>query len=241
VRKVAVVAAVVAAFVAGCSSGGDTRVLVVGDSLVAQATPYLKRAFAKDDHLKVQVKALAGSATCDWFATLPKLRKSLHPDVVVASFSGNALSPCMKHADGTALDDAEYVAKYTEDTRRMMAFFPDARIYLVGAPVNGRGDDRVFRIYEQIASNEDRVTFVDGGKYLTPHHRFALTLPCLKGERCTGPVVHGVRNNVVRTPSDQAHFCPAANTPAGAPCPVYSSGAYRFARAIEEGVDAGES
>jgi hypothetical protein len=156
------------------------------------------------------------------------------------SFSGNALSPCMKHPDGTALSNREYVEKYRADTEKMLRIFGnDVPIQLVGSPISGAGDDRVYRIYEEIAKQHPNVHFVDGGKYVTPHHKFVKTLPCLRGEPCTGPVVDGVRNNIVRAPDD-AHFCPVA-TPLGNPCPVYASGGYRFARAIAEAVKQGES
>jgi hypothetical protein len=145
----------------------------------------------------------------------------------------------MLHADGSALSGPEYEAKYRADTEKILAMFGvDVPVYLVGAPVSDTGDDRVFRIYEQIAKKHPNVRFVDGGKYLTPNHRFAMTLPCLRGEPCTGPVIRGVRNNVVRAP-DRAHFCPVASAP-GAPCPVYSSGAYRFAIAIAQAVKQGQ-
>ena len=55
------------------------------------------------------------------------------------------------------------------------------------------------------------------------------TLPCFIGEPCTGPVVRGVLSNVVRS-ADGVHFCPVAEVDER--CPVYSSGAFRFADAM---------
>ena len=61
-------------------------------------------------------------------------------------------------------------------------------------------------------------TIVDaGGQYV-------LQLPCLPGEAECGPD----GSNVVRS-DDGVHFCPGPNLK---PCPVYSSGALRFAMAI---------
>jgi hypothetical protein len=62
------------------------------------------------------------------------------------------------------------------------------------------------------------------------HGQYTDSLPCLPNEPCTGPVIHGVRTNRVRAP-DGVHFCPV--TVLGrAPCPVWSSGAFRFGAAM---------
>jgi len=68
------------------------------------------------------------------------------------------------------------------------------------------------------------VAFVDAGAAVeTPDGSFAATLPCLPGEAECGPDgTNPVRND------DGVHLCPGAS----GPCPVYSSGAFRFASAI---------
>jgi hypothetical protein len=242
VRAFLIAMAVVVAFVAllaACSDDSPTRVYVFGDSLVDQAKPYLRRDFTKGHGFALRVEALSGTATCDWFENAKRAEREFKPEVVVMSFSGNALGRCMQNADGSALGNDEYVAKYRGDTERILRTFAGVPVYLVGAPVSGSGDDRVWRLYRELAPEHDDVHFVDGGKYLTPKHRYAATMPCLRGEACTGPVVDGVRHNVVRTPTDRAHFCPE-DPGFGQPCPVYSSGAYRFARAMYEAVRNGE-
>jgi hypothetical protein len=221
----------------GCTSKPTPRVFVYGDSLVFQASKYVDQ-LLRARHFEPQIASLSGTATCDWFDNVKRARDTFHPDIVVMSFSGNALGPCMLHPDRTALSIAEYVAKYRKDTETAISIFPnDVRIYAVGAPVSSGGDDRVFQIYRAVAKKHRNVHFVDGGIYITPHHRFAMTLPCLPGEPCTGPVVHGVRTNIVRSP-DKAHFCPV-DPGFGKPCPMYSSGAYRFALAIAQAVEQG--
>jgi hypothetical protein len=228
----------------GCSSGHaasdrGTHVYLFGDSLVFQAQQEFADLMNTHGGYDVEVAGQAGSATCDWWHNITTARDQFHPKIVAMAFSGNALGPCMKHPDGTALTDQEYIDKYTADTRRAIATFgPNVPIYLVGTPVNGQGDDRVWQIYRKLAPQYPNVHFVDGGKYVTPDHRFALTLPCMPGEKvCNGPVVNGVRENVVRSP-DHAHFCPI-DPGFGKPCKVYSSGAYRFALAIAQAVQQG--
>ena len=89
--------------------------------------------------------------------------------------------------------------------------------------------------YAQIAAADpEHVTYVDAGAAVEgPGGTFARTLPCLIGEPCTGPVVGGVPSNVVRSP-DGVHFCPV--TVVRVSCPVYSSGAFRFADAMVRGL-----
>jgi hypothetical protein len=229
---------------AGCSSGRassnrGTHVYLFGDSLVFQAQEQFQAVMDKHGGYDVEVAGQAGSATCDWWQNMTTARDQFQPKIVAMSFSGNALGPCMKHADGTPLTDREYVDKYTADTRRAIATFgPNVAFYLVGTPVNGQGDDRVWQIYRRLAPHYPNVHFVDGGIYVTPNHKFALTLPCLPGEKvCDGPVVNGVHYNVVRSP-DHAHFCPV-DPGFGKPCKIYSSGAYRFALAIAQAIERG--
>jgi hypothetical protein len=240
VRRFAVTAVLVALGVSvlGACGDDDPRVYVFGDSLVNQGSPYIKETL-ENRGFDAKIDSLAGTATCDWFQNIERARENYEPDVVVMSFSGNALGPCMLHPDGSALSNEEYLAKYRADTERAIAAFGDETpMYLVGAPVSRAGDDRVFRIYQALVDEFDNVRFVDGGKYVTPDHKFAATLPCLRGERCTGPTVNGVQHNEVRAP-DGAHFCPSERGP-GRRCAVYSSGAFRFARAIAEAVEEGE-
>jgi hypothetical protein len=219
---------------AACGDDEPTRVYVFGDSLVAQATPYLED-LLRERGFAPNVNSVPGSATCDWFGNFERVRDGFDPDVVVMAFSGNALGPCMRAEDGSALSSEEYVAKYRRDSERAIeAFDDDTPFYVVGTPVNAEGEDRVYRVYEDLPARFDNVEFVDGGEYVTPGGRFAMTLPCLEDEPCTGPVVDGERHNVVRAP-DRAHFCEAEG--AAGRCPGYSSGAYRFALAIAEAVE----
>ena len=82
-----------------------------------------------------------------------------------------------------------------------------------------------------------RVTYIDAGTVVEgSDHTYTDTLPCLTDEPCTGPVVNGVASNIVRS-TDGTHFCPSAEGDKEGViggCTVYSSGAYRFAKAMVE-------
>jgi hypothetical protein len=229
--------AVTFAVLVGACGDDEKTVYVFGDSLVTQSTKYLEEELEARG-FEPHIESLSGSATCDWFENAKKGHEEFDPDVVVMSFSGNALGPCMLRPDGTPLSPDEYTAKYRADTERAVDIFGDTPVFLVGAPVNDEGDDRVFRIYEDIARERENVEFVDGGKYVAPDQRFAKTLPCRPEEPCTGPTIEGERHNVVRAP-DNAHFCPDERG-VGGPCKEYSSGAYRFALAIAEALERAE-
>jgi hypothetical protein len=69
-----------------------------------------------------------------------------------------------------------------------------------------------------------------------PGDTYVETLPCLEVEACLGPVVGGVPSNTVRSP-DGVHFCPATTGNEKGViggCPIYSSGAFRYAHSMVE-------
>lgn len=83
------------------------HVLVVGDSLVAETVPYLVP-LAASRGVEMTVRAVGGTAPCDWVDVLGGLLLGRAPDLVVFGFSGNALTPCM--ADRPPGSDGYYEA-----------------------------------------------------------------------------------------------------------------------------------
>jgi hypothetical protein len=141
-----------------------------------------------------------------------------------------------------------YYQKYRTDTLAAIGIFVPggAHVFLIGAPIarsqpaSNPNWDRLNQQYVAIArADPDHVTYVDAGVAIeSPQHTYVPTLPCLVGEPCDGPAVNGVRSNVVRAP-DGVHFCPVEKDAVVGiigPCPVYSSGAYRYAHAMAEAV-----
>jgi len=252
---------IAAALLASCSSGpgatstptstpGATgpvpkqypaRVALFGDSLSYQAEPYFVRLMAAADTTNTTYySSQGGTAICDWLARMRTLRATMHFDAVILEFSGNALTSCMA---GIRVDSPAFYAKYRADTLAAVALWVSAgaHVFLVGSPVTRAQQaadpdwDALNLQYEQIAAGDAaHVTYVDAGAVVEgPGGRFTQTLPCLYGEPCTGPVVGGVPSNVVRS-ADGVHFCPVtANHDV---CPVYSSGAFRFADAMVHGL-----
>jgi hypothetical protein len=214
---------------------GQPTVVLFGDSLSAQAAPDF-------DHLveaagaKVTNYVYGGTALCSWIPAIDQVATT-GPTAAVLEFVGTTFSTCMQ---GCQPETASAIAKYCDDMEHALNdfFAVDTHVFVVGTPIT----------YEQWASRDPhwddlnnafaalarqypgRVTYVDAGAAVEgPGHSFTWTLPCLSSEPCTGPVVNGVRHNVVRAP-DGVHFCPATAPQLG--CDGYSSGAYRYASAM---------
>ena len=216
------------------------RVALFGDSLSQQAKPYFKRLLAAADTSNTTYySSHGGTAICDWLTTMRRMSATLRVEAVMLEFSGNAQTRCMA---GVGYYTPAYYAKYRADTLAAIAIWArtGAHVFLVGAPVTRRQQETVPRWdtldlqYAQIAAADPReVSYVDAGAAVEgPGGTYAQTLPCLYGEPCTGPVVRGVPSNVVRA-ADGVHFCPV--TEVRESCPVYSSGAFRFADAMVHG------
>ena len=209
------------------------RVQLVGDSIADEAAPYLDDAL---DDQEVEAHVFGGTAPCDW--SLDELGIA-EGDLAVLSFTGNSLTPCMSDGAGGFLRADALVSKYEQDLRTLVDGIRGlgARVLLVGQPERGPGApdadivDAINQIYESLAT-EQAVGFVDAGAAIeTPDGAFAADLPCLPGEAECGP---GDRNPI-RHP-DGVHLCPV--DPRDGRCPVYASGAFRFAGAIADAIAA---
>jgi hypothetical protein len=216
------------------------RIALFGDSLSFEAARYLQALVRTSRRWNVQQQSLPGTAICDWFPQMEQSRRDFRPQTVAFEYVGNDILPCMRNADGSQLSNADYLARWRRDTRRAIDMFgPRVKIILIGGPEMKDHDNRVYGIFRDLAKEFRNVTVVDGGRLVTPHRTWVKTLPCLLGEPCTGPVRNGVRTNVVRA-WDTVHFCPKIVT-FGTPCPVYSSGAYRFAVTVFEAITGGHA
>jgi hypothetical protein len=232
---------------------GGTRPTVVlyGDSLAWEAREHFVGAFAEHPHVDVVTRSFGGTAICDWLDTMRTDATQLAPRAVVIEFSGNALTDCMRDGAGRPVRGEEYLRRYRDDAVEAMAIFGavGASVTFAGAPgprpVAGhddrdRLDDRLRRVYLQVASaNPDVAEFVDTGAAVLDEGRWTATMPCLPGEPCQGGFDDAGRPvNVVRAP-DGTHFCPGgepADEGRTGPCPVWSSGAYRFGTAMAAAV-----
>jgi hypothetical protein len=222
----------------------NRRVALYGDSLAWQARVEFSAALAEGGITQVTTRTFGGTAICDWLPQMRADQAHLRPNAVVIEFSGNAFTPCMKDPAGRPLSSPAYFMRYSDDARTVVAIFArdDALVYFAGSPIGRQAEQshdqnvaRLDHVYATIAATDLNTRYIDAGAAVLDHGHWTGTLPCLRKEPCSGGTdPSGRRVNVVRAP-DGSHFCPSA-PPAVLgvtdACPVYSSGAYRYATAM---------
>ncbi len=219
------------------SGRGPVQVVLVGDSLAYQAEPYFDQLVQAYGTARVTNFVFGGTAACDW---LPDMRRvaPTRPQAVVMEFSGNTFTSCM---GGCPPESSSAVSKYCVDVSAAIHLFltVGTHVFLDGTPIShaqsishDRHWNDLNRAFAVLAAKYPRgVTYVEAGRAVEgPGGAFTWTLPCLPTEPCTGPMVAGVRTNVVRSP-DGGHLCLVDNGNAPG-CGSYSSGAFRFASAM---------
>jgi hypothetical protein len=227
--------------VVATSQGGRAKVVLFGDSLAYQAAPYFAWLVEAGGRATVEEHTFGGTNVCDWLVTMRRVAAE-HPQAVVLEFVGNTFTRCMA---GCTPGSATARGRTCADLALAVRIFRSAgaRVYLVGTPVTRaewtQRDPRRKELNRRIAALAARagkdVTYVDAGRAVEgPGGSYVAVLPCLFFEPCTGPVVEGVRNDVVRSP-DGVHLCPKQSgnvTGVVGGCTRYSSGAFRFAAAM---------
>jgi hypothetical protein len=192
----------------------------------------------------------AGTALCDWLNDMreevdPANPNGFHPHAAVLSFTGDNFTPCMKKADGTPLEGAELVSKYLQDAMEAVRIFTAAKVdvYVASAPLS-QGQSKLYTgltpLYATFKSLPQRfpgnpyVHYLDAATPLQWKGKFTFTLPCEKGEVCTGRWPDGTPTVVVRQ-ADGTHFCPVAETvhqDGSRTCPTDMPGGERFAAVL---------
>lgn len=202
------------------------RLVLVGDSLAEATASVIQQATPG----KVLVpKFFGGTAPCDW---LDDDLEATPITVVVISFTGNNLTPCMLDSTGAGLIDQPLVDQYRVDIGVLIdhARAAGGWVVLVGQPLRDprfEADvevDGINSVLREYAAALTHVSYVDAGRLVeTPDGRYTDRLPCLDIDTDCAPD----GTTVVR--GDGVHFCPVIDV---APCPVWSSGAARFGLGI---------
>jgi hypothetical protein len=175
----------------------------------------------------------------------PSNPAAFHPQVAVIQFSGDAFTPCMKDANGVAYSDQALVNKYAADSATAIALFTAAKIpvYFVTTPISrgqaaqgAVGNTALGVMYSklpQLFRSNPLVRFADAATAVEWHGHYTDTLPCQKGETCTGHWADGTPTVVVRQ-ADGTHFCPVKEVivNGNTSCPAPMPGARRYVLAI---------
>lgn len=209
-------------------------VALYGDSLSWEARElFVAELASRAPAAPVTVRTHGGTALCDWLDQMRADAAGLAGGVAVVQFSGNNFTPCMLDRSGVGLTGESLVDRYRADAETAIAVFRSTgtTVLLAGAPIV---DSELNAMYGELAERHDGVVYVPAGDAVFDGGRWTATLPCLPGEPCEGGVdASGTPVNVVRAP-DALHFCPTGAEGRGPDddCPVWSSGAYRFALAL---------
>ena len=222
---------------------GRTTVILYGDSLAWEAAGQFVEAFAGRSDVTVLTRTFGGTAICDF---LPQMRDDatvLEPGWVVVEFSGNAFTPCTRDDSGRSLSGDALIERYRTDARRVVDIFSPlgTEVVFAGSPIpksvdgqSGFNGGRLNGMYSELAAHSSSARFVDAGAAVLDAGRWTATLPCLPAEPCIDADAGGHPVNIVRAP-DGGHFCPNDVGPAAGVtgvCPVWSSGAFRYASAM---------
>jgi hypothetical protein len=230
-------AAVTYSHVSADASRPGGMIVLYGDSLSTESSPYFADELARTSKALVITKPIPGTAPCSAADTM-RNDATLHPDVVVIQYVGNNAMPCTRDAAGDPLTGQALADRYEADVRAEVDMFASqgTKVVLVGGPeapgLPGGAELQIAAAYQRIVDEWDdrvfgRVRYADAAGTVTADHRFVDKLPCASdegpGQGCTDGDV------TVRSP-DRAHFCPSPGS--FLVCPVPDPGARRFGYAM---------
>ena len=238
------------------STAGDVSqtltIVGFGDSEGAETDQFLGGALRDSGNATTAFTAhdFPGTAVCDWIDN-GTMATAVNADVVALFFSGDGFTPCTDpsaHLSAMALSNLT-VADVGVAVNMLLA--GTVQHVLVISPVPGApsktisSDYLATRLQAMVKSfHSSRVVYVDAPSLsVSPRGTAPKTMPCtemeIAGGVCRGPVVNGVRTNLVL--ATNGHFCIASLTsdaPAVgstlAPCSGFQPGAWRWANAEAE-------
>jgi hypothetical protein len=246
------IAAALGAHSASREPAPPLRVELWGDSMGMQSAPAFSFLLGLSGNAVTANHTFPGTAICDWLSDIrsevdPANPAGFHPQAAVFVFSGVSYTPCMRAADGAELTGRALINKYEADAAQAIAIFTEAKVpvYFASVPISRDeaaagdvGDTPLGEMYARLPARFPGgiARFVDSALAVEWHGHYTDTLPCVKGETCTGRWPDGTPTVVVRE-ADGRHFCPVAEVPTGdsfgfSTCPVVMPGTLRFMGAI---------
>lgn len=218
--------------------------LVYGDSLMWESRFAVANQFAVKTGWTVWTHTFPATAPCDWLTWLPADLAAYRPSVVSLSTAGNSWSTCMRDTNGVRLPTGspEYYARYAADLDAMFAMITatGAKVVFITAPpmldpVRHAAIIEIARLATVAAARYPRVSISGTPRAaVAKNGAYTATKPCLATETLSMGCINGIITIRTVTGSDTGlHFCPTGLTgPYPWPCAVYSSGAYRFGKAV---------
>ena len=157
---------------------------LVGDSFADQAQASFL-AHAQSAHQTAEVSAYGGIGVCDRVDQLADIAQR-SPRVLVLSFAGNDITPCMLRTDQPSSPE-ETADEYQSDFERVLADFraasPHTRLYVVPPPPirdsQFETNAAAMRaMYGRLVDEFPDITVVDVTGQLGPDDEFHASLPC---------------------------------------------------------------
>jgi hypothetical protein len=159
--------------------------------------------------------------------------RTTRPDKVILSFGGNSnyLAPCV------GPNTVESHRAQIREVKRIWTGW-GAGVTIVSVPYIPFEPSEDAQIAMRSEAYRQGMKAADGGIYVTPGRKWYWTRPCMAGERCVGHQINKAvapGRNIVRS-NDRVHFCPGPPHNLE-PCGTYSSGSWRYARALTAAVN----
>jgi lysophospholipase L1-like esterase len=183
-------------------------VALVGDSFLDQSRPQFLELAERHD-LNAKVYAYGGTSICGWQDELHDLAER-KPDVLVLSFAGNDLQPCI-NPTGETRSPETVAADYARDLDRVVELFrpTGTDIYVVDPPpirdAQFEANAEAMReMYRDVSIDHPRITVIDTEPRLGPDGRFHASLPCAAHDqdcRADGTVVLRQGDGIHLTPA----------------------------------------
>jgi hypothetical protein len=220
------------------------KVFLYGDSLVQEAKVEITSLIAATGKAVVVARAFPGKAPCDYFDYMDRDMAANPGSLAIIDFYGNVLTKCTQDPSTGKAPQSDSEAFYSfysgQFATAVAKLAPAAHVWFDSAPVamlnRRRPNQGVIRKQRLVASiksaisGHSNITYVDAGAALeNPDGTFAAALACLVGETCLDIPSKGM--NPVRS-ADGLHLCYLKTLNFFSVCPIYNSGAHRFAMAI---------
>jgi hypothetical protein len=219
--------------------------LIYGDSLTYESSWAISQQFATKNGWTHAVRSFPSTAPCDWLSWLTNDLATYQPSVVSLSTAGGAYTACMKDTNGNQMvpGSQAYYDKYSSD---LAQFFSQvtatgAKVVFMKAPpmLDAAANERmnqISNIATQLAGQYHGVSISSVPRNAVSNSgKYTQTKPCLASETaalgCQPDGKIAIRN------TDGLHFCPTTYTTSSSYpfwwcSSSYSSGAYRWGRAI---------
>ena len=186
----------------------DLDIALVGDSFLDQSrAQFLELAERRD--LNAEVYAYGGTSICGWQEELNNLAER-EPDVLVLSFAGNDLQPCI-NPTGETRSPETVAADYARDLDSVVDLFrpTGTDIYVVDPPPIRdpqfeANAEAMREMYRDVSIDHPRITVIDTQPRLGPDGRFHAALPCTRYDqdcRADGTVVLRQGDGIHLTPA----------------------------------------